>query len=159
MVAIAWSDRTGHYSLKPLLTQPPPLAVFTYGDGKPLSGLDRSWYAAARKVYGHPVDLGSGLRGYPVEEVALGYSALVGSPVLAGTYRLTAGNAAGRRLFQTPIIFQQAIWQLTTTPAGDLYAGECSLPGGKVVQAIGSFPPVTKLAAIVDSVISGCDEY
>lgn len=158
-VAIAWSDRTGHYSLKPLLVQPPSLAVFTYGDDKPLTGFDRTWYAAARKVYGHPVDLGSGLSGYAVEEVALGYSALMGRPVLAGIYRLSAGNAASRRMVNTPIIFQQAIWQLTTTPAGDLYAGECSLPGGRVVQAIGSFPPVTKLAANVDSVISGCDEY
>lgn len=158
-VAIAWNDRTGHYSLRPLLVQPPSLAVLAYSDDKPLTGFDRTWYAAARKVYGHPVDLGSGLRGYAVEEVALGYSALMASPVLAGIYRLSAGNAAGRRIVETPIVFQQAIWQLTTTPSGDFYAGECSLPGGRVVQAIGSFPPVTKLAANVDLVISGCDEY
>lgn len=159
-VTIAWSDRTGHYSLRPLLVQPPSLAVINgYGGDRPLTGFDRTWYENARKVYGRPVDLGSGVSGYAVEEVALGHSALMGSPVLAGVYRLTAGNAAVRREVSTTIVFQQAIWQLTTTPSGDLYAGECTIPGGRVVQAGGSFPTATKLAAYVDLVISGCDEY
>lgn|GEM_PF-5070798 len=159
-VVIAWSDRTGHYSLRPLLVQPPSLAVVNgYGGDRPLTGFDRTWYEKARKVYGHPVDLGSGVSGYAVEEVALGHSALMGGPVLAGIYRLSAGNAGGRRMISTSILFQQAIWQLTTTPSGDLYAGECTIPGGRVVQAGGSFPTATKLAAYVDLVISGCDEY
>ncbi|HYG96542.1 MAG TPA: hypothetical protein VD741_05480 [Solirubrobacterales bacterium] len=159
-VAIAWSDRVGDYNLRPLLVQPPSLAVVNgYGDGRPLTGFDRTWYEKARKVYGHPVDLGSDVSGYAVEEVALGHSTLMGSPILAGIYRLTAGNAGRRREVATPILFQQAIWQLTTTPSGDLYAGACIIPGGRVVQAFESFPTARKLAAYVDLVISGCDEY
>jgi hypothetical protein len=159
-VAIAWSHRTGHYILRPLLVQPPSLAVINgYGGDRPLTGFDRTWYEKARKVYGHPVDLGSGVSGYAVEEVALGHSALMGSPVLAGIYRLSAGDAGSRRIIETPVVFQQAIWQLTTTPSGDLYAGECTIPGGRVVQAIESFPTASKRAAYVDVVISGCDEY
>jgi hypothetical protein len=159
-VVIAWNDRTESYSLNPLLVQPPSLVVISgYGDNKPLTGFDRTWYATARKVYGHPVDLGSGFRGYAVGEVSLGYSNLMARPVLAGIYRLTAGNAGHGGIVETPVVAQQAIWQLATTPSGDLYAGECSLPGGGAVQTFESFPSVKKLAANADLVISGCDEY
>jgi hypothetical protein len=160
-VAIAWNDRAGDYSLEPLLVQPPSFPVFGYGRTNQLTGFDRTWYAAARKVFGNPVDLGSDLRGYAVEDIALGYSEKVANPVIAGVYRLSAGNAADRRMIVTPIVFQQAIWQLTTTPSGDLYAGACSVPGGRVVQSSGPepFPSAAKLAANVDLVISGCAEY
>lgn len=76
---------------------------------------------------------------------------LLDPPVLAGIYRLSAGNAAGRRIVETPIVVQQAIWQLTTTPSGDLYAGECSLLGGRVVGA----EAVGGRAAEIDHVIAG----
>jgi hypothetical protein len=162
-VTIAWEDRTQDYRLKPLLIRPHHLAEFTWGGDKPLVGFDQEWYEDAETVFEHPVDLGSGFTGYATDEIELGYSARMSGPVLAGLYRLNAGNAAqGSGIRPTPVVYQQAVWQLGTTPLGTLYAGECHLTRERLIEEppeANHFPTAANLAKGVDYLISGCDGY
>jgi hypothetical protein len=161
-VVLAWNDRTRGYRLAPLLVRPPRLITFIYRDGRPITGGDRSWYRAAKRTFEQPIDLGSGVRGYAVSRpFAVGrmYSA-VGDLILAGVYRLTAGNAGkGEQLISSPVVHQRAVWSLGTTPEGALYAGECSL-SRRMTQ---EFPPkedlATELLERAGGLVIGCAEY
>lgn len=161
-IVIAWDDRSQQYTLRPLLIQSPRLVEFIYGNGEPLSGTDRLWYRQAKQVFEHPVDLGSGIGGYAVSAFAFGRSYWVtASPIIAGVYRLSAGNAGkGNRMIGSPVVYQQALWALETTPEGALYAGECSLTGGRMTQGLASESSLaTRLVKRADTLISGCAEY
>jgi hypothetical protein len=163
-VVISWNARFQRYTLDPLLVQPTRLAEFTYGSGQPLKGYDRTWYREAKRMFEHPVELGHGVRGYGVGGFAFGRSyGLIGGPLAAGAFRLTAGNATSDRgrFISSPIIYQQAIWSLGTTPSGKLSAGECSLSGRNMIhQGLASEEGLAKkLIKGADDLISSCVEY
>lgn len=158
-VVIAWDDREQQYALRPLLVQPPHLVDLTHSGGKPLRGFDRDWYRQAREVFGHPVDLGSSFAGYAVADFTFGRSSFLAGPVIAGIYRLTAGNAAeGRRMISSPIVEQPVIWALETTPEDVLYAEECSLER-VAASTQGLEDSVTRLVKRADDLISACPGF
>lgn len=79
---------------------------------------------------------------------------------MAGVYRVSAGNAGGSRLIGSPIVYQQAIWSLGTTPGGELFTAECSLSGSSLSEGLAPEDALAeKLLARAGTKITSCSGY
>ena len=168
-VVIKWEAGAHKYTIHGLIRSPPDFLSFDFNTG-PLRGTDKNWYESSLQVFTERIRLTSTVSAWAASELRFQREGGTHTPLLAGLYRLTAGNAApvgepgtgpGD---STPVVYQQAIWVLYSNSRGTLLAGSCRIPGNRALvlsQPGGRGPTegqrLRQLARQADDVISTCD--
>ena len=160
-VAVEWDPGSQRYRIHGLLRSGAGVAEFRI-DGRPVRGVDESWYRDAAKLFGEPVRLNASLSAWGASALLFKRTAEAYAPLLLGLYRLTAGNSApvdDKDGFNpSAVVYQRAAWSFYTNSLGELLAGNCGITGERLTADDATQEDLLKrLARVVADVIDGCD--
>lgn len=158
---VTWNPRRSRFEMRGLLRSNSTVSRFGYEDG-PLRGTDADWFESAAKLYSEPVALSPKVKAWGASAVSLIQHRDTWSPLIAGVYRLTAGNPApvgqpGNEV--TPVVYQRAVWSLFTTSRGILQGGACTLKRRSVLTMADRLPEniVAQIGRRAGALVASCD--
>lgn len=152
-VVISWDPAGEKYELHGLLKSNADLASFGLSTG-PLRGTDRSWYVGALNLFLKPFPLSHTVKAWGASNVAFEPHRGDWAPLIAGIFRMTAGNAApigetpSRTNDSTPVVYERGVWSLYTDSRGLLMAGNCAVRKRDLAVIGGNRTPDEILAAL-----------
>ena len=135
-VLITWDAVGQRYNLRGLLRDNAGFVLFKVG-GRPPRGTDEAWLLDAADLFLKPYSLTSNVKAWGASNLIFRARGDTWAPLLAGVYRLTAGNPApvGSDDLdeRTPVVYKRVLWSLYTNREGLLYGGNCAISERRIL--------------------------